>query len=910
MKRAPRVYVSAMRALPAALLVIAASCGSNAPKPAGPPAGPAAPEPGGGGTANAPVEPSTPPTLRLPRTVSPVAYRATVHADPAQAPFTGHVEIDVRIEEPTSTIWMNGYKLDIDEAVARQGDDKVPLVATASGEDYLGFTAPRALSGTWTLDIRYHGTQEPTATTGLFRQNDEGNWYAFTQFEAVYARRVFPCFDEPDWKTPWQLTLEVPAALTAVSNTRQTAEAPSAAGWKKVSFAETRPLPSYLLAFAIGPFEIAEAGASRSGAPIRILTPKGKRTHATLAVEVVPQALSLLEDYFDFPYPFDKLDFVPIPLTHGFGCMENPGMVTCRQTAMLWDPATVTPFDRRSIAGAAAHELAHMWFGDIVTLAWWDDIWLNEGLATWIEDRIMEKIDPRPDDVFSVVDNHRYALGADSLATARQVRQPIRTAGDIFNVFDGVTYGKAGAVMTMYERWIGAEAFQRGIRAYLKKHAYGNATTADFIAAMSAAVGKDMSGASTFLDQPGAPILAVDLRCDAGKPPVLTIAQSRYLPPGSAKPPVESAPWQIPLCIAHDQNGRRGETCAVVTAATAEVPLEATSCPKWVWPNAGGVGHFHLRMPPALVAQASGYGWSRLTPGERVVLADEIGQMIEAGNLEIKAGLELVPRLMRENNRAAIESAVGFAAMRQLVPAARMAAYDRWLLRSFGAEARKLGWQRKPGEALDVNRRRGALVGLVAEAGDKSLNRDAVKLAKDWRKLPREARGSVLYAAVRADPKVFDRLFDEAAKEPERTIRTTLRRALSATRDPARVQKVLDLLLDPEVDIREVMYIPYGFWREPERTQVEQFVRAHLDELRKRSPTEGVTSGSTEYGGFFTNACDPARRDEIAAYVTETFGKAPGAEREVAQSIEGMDQCIARKAQLRPQVEAWAATLK
>jgi cytosol alanyl aminopeptidase len=552
-----------------------------------------------------------------------------------------------------------------------------------------------------------------------------------------------------------------------------------------------------------------------------------------------------------------------------------------------------------------------MWFGDIVTLAWWDDIWLNEGLATWIEDRIMEEIDPRPDDVFSVVDNHRHALGADSLATARQVRQPIRTAGDIFNVFDGVTYGKAGAVMTMYERWVGADAFQRGIRAYLKKHAYGNATTADFIAAMSEAIGKDMSGASTFLDQPGAPILAVDLRCEAGKAPVLTISQSRYLPPGSAKPAVESAPWQIPLCIAHDTNGgKRGETCAVVTGASAEVPLEGTSCPKWVWPNAGGVGHFHVSMPPALVAQASGYGWSRLTPSERVVLADEIGQMIQAGTLDIMAGISLVPRLMREGNRAAIESATSFAGVRQLVPDARMAAYDRWLLKNFGAEARKLGWLRKPGEALDVNRRRGALVGLAAQAGDRSLNREAVKLAKDWRKLPRETRGSILSAAVRADPAIFDQLYDDAAKEPVRNNRDTLRWALSATRDPARIQKVLDLLVDPKVDIREVMYIPYGFWREPERTMVEKFVRAHLDELRKRSPTEGVTSGSTEYAGFFTNACDPARRDEIAAYVKETFGKAPGAEREVAQSIEGMDQCIAWKARMRPQVEAWTATLK
>ncbi|HUQ02859.1 MAG TPA: M1 family aminopeptidase [Kofleriaceae bacterium] len=891
-----------------AAISFTAACGGSSARNA-PPAGPPPPGDGtgaGGATANA----GGPPTLRLPRTVAPIEYRATVHADPSQATFSGSIEIDVVIDAPTTTIWLNGYQLEVDDAVARRGKERVVLAAAKHGDDFLGFTAPRALAGAWTLDIRYRGQQEASATTGLFRQNDNGDWYAFTQFEAVYARRVFPCFDEPDRKTPWTLALEVPAALTAVSNTIPTGEAPATDGWKKVSFGKTRPLPSYLVAFAIGPFEIADAGKSRHGVPIRIVTPRGKVAHAATAVDVVPKSLALLEDYFDYPYPYDKLDFVPIPLTVGFGCMENPGMVTCVARAMLFDPATASPFDRRSIAGLSAHELAHMWFGNLVTLAWWDDIWLNEGLATWIEDRVMFALDPRPDDVFGPVDNHEHALDADSLATARAVRQPITTPDDILNVFDGVTYGKAGAVMTMFERWVGPEAFQRGIRAYLKKHADGNATTADFVAAMSDAIGKDMSGVSTFLDQPGAPLLSIDVKCEDGKPPVLTVAQSRYLPPGSAKPTVASTPWQIPMCVAHDKDGQRGETCTVVSTATAEIPLEAKGCPRWVWPNADGAGHYRVAMSPALVTQATGYGWSRMTQIERIAMSEDIATMIKAGQLDITVGIALVPRLMRENNRAAIEKATGFAGARQLVPEARMAAYDRWLLTQFGAEARKLGWLRKPGEAMDIQRRRGALVGTAAEAGDKALRRDAVKLAKAWRTLPKESRGQVMAAAVRADDATFDRFLAESFTEGDRVQRDTLRWSLTATRDPERIAKVLALLVDEKVDIREVMYLPYGFWREPDRTQVETFVREHIDELQKRAPSEGVAGGSTTWVGYFTNACDPARRDEIAGYVNGTFGKVPGAGREIAQAIEGMDQCIAWKAQMRPQVEAWAATLK
>jgi cytosol alanyl aminopeptidase len=891
----------------AAIALLAAACGGGggAARPVKPPPErPVEQDPG----AAVPAEP--PPGLRLGRNVEPTAYRATLRVDPAADGFTGTVAIDVRIAHPTATIWMHGYQLAIEQASATFAGQTVALTARARGEDLIGFTAERPLSGAGTLEIRYRGLQEPKNSTGLFHQQDEGDWYAFTQFEAVYARRVFPCFDEPDRKTPWTLTLEVPDKLVAVANTLLVKEEPAGAGWKRAMFAPSKPLPSYLVAFAVGPFEIAEAGASRGGAPIRILTPRGKRAHAELATKVVPQALALLEDYFDLPYPYDKLDFVPIPLTVGFGCMENVGMVTCIGRAMLFDPATVTPFDRRSIAGAAAHELAHMWFGDLVTLAWWNDIWLNEGLATWIEDRIMHAIDPRPDDGFAVVENHGGALGADSLASARAVRQPIVTHDDILNVFDGVSYTKAGAVMTMYERWLGEARFQKGIRAYLRARAHGNASTPDFIAAMSQATGVDLSGMATFLDQAGAPLVRADLRCDAGKPPVLTLAQSRYLPPGAAAPTAAAAPWQFPMCIAHDKDGARGETCAMVSAASAEIPLDAVACPTWVWPNAGGVGHYRVSLSPARVAQTTGAGWARLTPVERIALAGDLSAMILAGELDLAAGMALVPRLMREGNPSAVGYAVGFAGVRQLVPEARMAVYDRWLVKTFGAEARKLGWVRKPGEALDVNRTRARLVGLVASAGDQELRRQVVALARTWRKLPRDARGRVLWQAVEADPATFDRVLAEALTEKDREARGNLHGALTATRDPARIRTVLGLLLDDRVDVREVMWLPYGFGREPERTLVEGWVRDHLAELDARIPHESTSGGSAVYAGLFTNACDPARRDEIAAFVQKTFAKVPGAERELAQHIEGMDQCIAYRARVRPQVEAWLKTLR
>jgi alanyl aminopeptidase len=349
----------------------------------------------------------------------------------------------------------------------------------------------------------------------------------------------------------------------------------------------------------------------------------------------------------------------------------------------------------------------------------------------------------------------------------------------------------------------------------------------------------------------------------------------------------------------------------VVTGATAEVPLGATTCPQWTWPNADGVGHYRVSLSPAMVVQATGYGWSRMTPQERLVLASDLSAMIQAGDVDFGVGMSLVPRLMREGNRAALQSAAGFASQRQLVPAARMAAYDRWIVKTFGAEARKLGWLRKPGEPLDVDRRRGVLVPMVAEAGDRKLRAEAVKLARNWKELDREVRGRILHAAVGADGATFDRLLEAALVEQGRTIRGTLQHALTGTRDPARVTKVLELLINDRVDVREVMWLPYSFGREPERAQVEVWIRAHLAQLADRIPAERVTSGgATAYAGIFASACDPARRDELASFITEQFGKAPGAAREVAQTIEGMDQCIAYRTRMGPQVSAWAATLR
>ncbi len=267
----------------------------------------------------------------------------------------------------------------------------IPGAAATGGSDYVRLTFQRNLSpGPWFLILEYGGRVESKDTEGIFRQKEGGDWYAFSQFEAIYARRAFPCFDEPSFKTPWQLTIHVPKGSIAVSNTPVASETADPDGGRTFAFAPTKPLPSYLVAFGVGPFDVVNAGtAGRNRTPIRMIVPKGHAAEARWAAETTGPILEVLEDYFGIPYPYEKLDDLAIPQTVGFGAMENAGLITYSSSLLLAKPADETIAQRRRYASVCAHETAHQWFGDYVTTAWWDDIWLNEAFATWmaVEDR-------------------------------------------------------------------------------------------------------------------------------------------------------------------------------------------------------------------------------------------------------------------------------------------------------------------------------------------------------------------------------------------------------------------------------------------------------------------------------------------------------------------------------------------
>jgi alanyl aminopeptidase len=888
------------------LVCLVAACGAARPSPDlnAPPAPPAPPR-----VAEPPPAPALDPpqpTLRLPRNFVPTGYRARLAIDPASDGFTGSIEIDGDIRERSRGLWLHGRGLQVTAAKVTRPGGSVAVEVAAAGDDLLSLHPAQPLDpGPVTIALDYRGAFDLVDGVGAYKKSFDDVAYVETQFESIFARRVFPCLDEPDSKVPWQLTLDVPKDLVAVANTAPTGETALDAHTRRIAFAPTRPLPSYLIAFGVGPYELVDAGKTRSGTPIRIIALKGRAGEARWAAETTSRIVQLLEDYFGTPYPYDKLDQLSRPTLLG-GAMENAGLITYGNRLILRDPAQITAGERLAWVSVAAHELAHQWFGDLVTTAWWDDIWLNEGFASWLGGKIVGQFDPAWRGDLLDTGGRETALAADSVVSARRVRQPIRNAGDIFQAFDGITYQKGANILAMFERAIGPDKFRDGVRAYLAAHRFGNATSADFVAAISEVAGHDVAPAfSSFLDQAGAPVVRTELRCPPGLPPTLVLGQRRYVLPGSPAPP-EATPWRMPVCVAFDQGGgRRGEACTELTSASTELPLETKTCPAWVFANAGGRGYYRTsQAEPGLVALRD-RGWAQLTPAERMVAFGDVSAFAATGEVDVGIELSFVPKLLAEHHRVAINAAVESVwRARRWLAADKLARLDAWTRKTFGPAARALSWQPHPRDDVDAERSRAALVALVAWSGDAPLRAQAVALARTWHTLGSAIRSPVLAVAADADPATFDRLLAAATAETNPELRNDLLRALSQVTDPSRLRAVLALTFDKRLEVREARALVTAGRSLAQARLIEAYFRDHLDELLARFPDNG-NGAATSLALVFLRGCDAGRRDDAQAFVKLHFGKLTGADRVIARGLEALDQCIAAQNLLGPKLEAW-----
>jgi len=887
------------------LLACLAACGSSsAPtRPAAPPR-PVAPAP----VAEAePPRELEPPDLRLPTVAKPLRNTVDLTIDPRREDFSGRITTELELGAATDVLWLHADELTIERATLTVGGERLTARAELHDE-FLGLALPRAVGpGPATLEIVYRGAMHKNDGDGIYTAQEAGDWYAFTQFEATDARQAFPCFDEPSFKVPWQLTLHTPEDLMALSNTPVEAEHAEANGMKATAFAATHPLPSYLVAFAVGPFDTVDAGTTRGGAPIRIVVPRGRGGDAGYPVEATRPILDRLEDYFGIPYPYPKLDVVAVSVFNA-GAMENPGLITYRQEIILTKPAEMTLAARQRYAGIAAHEMAHQWFGDYVTMAWWDDTWLNESFASWMATKIVDGWQPDWDVGVRRVAQKGRVMRGDGLASARAIRQPIETPDDIANAFDGITYGKGEAVLTMFESWLGPDVFQAGVRAYLAQHAFGNATYDDFVNAMSQAAGKDLHPQfESFVKQSGLPLVTVALACTKGEAPTLQLAQRRYAPTGSKIDPDRA--WSTPVCVRWGAGKRTGRDCTMLDGATGALPLSATTCPDWILPNDAGLGYYRMLPKGKLLDQLLARAPKVLTLAERVGLIDDVQALVASGDVGGGAALALAAPLARDKSRHLVDASLGLVGgIDEMVPDDLRPRYERFIRAHYVARARELGWTSKPGEDDDTRQLRPSILALVANRGeDAELIAQATALTWKWlddrAAIEPELVGVALgIAATHGDQKLFDRLHADAKAATDRADRQRLLGALASFADPAIAVQAFAITLTDEFELRDALgLLQGGFGDRRTRASAYGFVKDHFDEVAAKLP-----EGFRAYLAFSLVAlCDESRKAEVEAFFGPRVSKFEGGPRAMTQALESLSLCAAGRKAQAPAVRAF-----
>ena len=850
---------------------------------------------------------------RLPGWAQPESYQLDFKVDPRQQDFSGTTVIKVKLTQASDHLWLHGRelkvgKVTVTDAAGKAHAAKYVEVAPQEGVVRIDFGAtlkPQEL----TLAFDYTAPLNQQLQ-GLYKVSHEGQPYAMTQMEPISARFAFPGFDEPGFKTPFDIRLTIPDDEVGVANTRQVKEEPAGKGWKKLTFSTTKPLPTYLVAFGVGPWDVVKGPdisptAYRADTlELRGIAAKGEGHRMQHVLGETPSIVHTLEDYYGFGYPWDKLDLLAAP-DFSAGAMENPGLVTFRDWLLLIDPDSSASYVRGSF-NVTAHELAHQWTGDTVTLAWWDDLWLNEAFATWMQQKVTQKVHPEYRADLDRVRGAQGAMNGDSLVTTRKIRQPITGNGDIETAFDGITYQKGAAVLGMFEGYVGEATFQKGMRAYIQDHKFGNATADDLIDAIAKAAdkGDDFKQAfKSFLNQPGVPYVQTELAQEGGKT-VLKLSQSRYLPVGSKGDTHQV--WGVPMCVRYGTAHGSKVSCELLDQATGSMVLTDASKGTWVLPNANGSGYYRFAMAKNDLANL-GKQIGKLDDAEQLAYADAVYASFKHGDIDAGDVLAaLKPLTASKTREVAIAPLTSFYWIyRNLAQTdAQRAKLAAWAKAAYLPRMTQLGYHRKANEPDSDSLLRNTLADELAlvvklpevraellKQGDAALKRKADGRL-DLAAADPDLIGSAPAVAVqeRGKPAV-DALIAELPQTSDPALRNGMLDGLSEATDPALANQVRNFALDKKVKVGEMgMLLRGGRDTRSERDASWQWATTNYDKIVERTGSFAGGKLPDLVGG---GGCSQEEADRLQAFFKDRAKQVSGAERGLAQTSEATVLCHA-----------------
>lgn len=860
----------------------------------------AAPVPTPAQAAPTPMAAPTPPLVRTPGDVVARGYRLELTVLPEQDHFTGTMRLEAEVTRATAVVWLNATDLELQQASLGGKPAKI----IPGNEDFIGLVPDAPLpAGPITIEVRYRGGIDHQKSRGVYAEKEGEQTYAYTFFEPIDARRAFPCIDEPGAKVPWQLTLHVKKEHVALANAAVERETDEADGMKRVDFAVTPPLPSYLVAFVVGPFEVVSAG-SAANTPIRFVVPRGRSAELGWSKEIAPKVVQALVDWAALDYPYGRLDIAVVP--RFWGTMEHPGLLAMGQPLMLITPGQETRERKERALSILAHELSHYWFGDLVTTAWWDDTWLNEALGQWLDLIITDTVAPEWKVRDGRVDMAVRAMSADELLTTEAIRKPVTTREGIEASFDGeITYLKGSSVLRMFEAWVGEEKFRGFLRAYLAEHRMGTVSAADFLGSMERSLGAPVAEAfRTFLEQPGVPRISAQVRC--GPAPTALLEQRRSLAPGLTDPVART--WKVPVCLRYGDAKTSHRTCGLLADQPLALALE--TCPTWTLLNADATGYYRsvldAKQVNALLRPGSP---AKPSVAERMMLVADVRGAVARGEWPIDEALELTPLVAADpSDRLAARSLELSGLRTEVLEEPWYGRARKFELKTYGPLARKLGWKHRAEDDDDRRALRWQALAAAVDAGDPVLIKEGAALARAWLDdekksgLSDDLVGLALTVAARqGDAALYERYLASARGAPDRTAKSRRVGALGAFLDPKLAARSLDLLLRDEFDLRETVGIATRLLGQREtRAQAWTWLQAHLDELlaRMRADEAGWVLGAVA-----ATFCDEPHRAAADALLTPRAAKIDGAAAAVARGLAESDRCIAAMARDRAGIE-------